>query len=117
MKESVARLESPGMDVLVRIKRLVIRGQVRLTEKAAEELDFDALTLGDVLESILNAQAIAKTIRSTSRHRGSSRERLYVIKSFNYTGTLIYTKGAIRREAGADIFYVLISSKIATLED
>lgn len=104
------------MDVLVRIKRLVIRGKVRLTEKATQELDSDALTLGEVLESILNAQAIAKTVRSRSASRSSSKEKLYVIKSFSYTGTLIYTKGAIRSEAGADVFYILISSKIATFE-
>jgi hypothetical protein len=40
--------------------------------------------------------------------------KLYVIKSFSFSGTLIYTKGAIVREAGQEVFYILVSAKIAT---
>jgi len=39
---------------------------------------------------------------------------LYVIKSNDFRGTFIYTKGRIDREAGREFFYVLISAKIAT---
>jgi hypothetical protein len=103
------------MDVLVRIKRLVLRGWVRFTEKARDEMDVDDLSVDDVVESILNAQAIQKTLRSRSGSRRHTGEKLYVIKSFTYDGTLIYTKGAIVREAGREVFYVFVSAKLATL--
>jgi len=45
------------------------------------------------------------------------RERLYVIRSFSYSGTLIYTKGKIGRARDGPVLYVLISSKIATIGD
>ena len=103
------------MDTLRIIKRLVLRGWLRFTEKARGEMERDALTVDDVVESIANAQAIDKTVRSRSATRRSSRERLYVIKSFNYEGTLIYTKGAIVREEGHEVFYIFVSAKVATL--
>ena len=74
------------MDVLVRIKRLVFQGRVRYTEKAIDEMATDGLVPSDAEESILNAQIIEKTMQSRSRTRRSSKEKLYVIKSFNYTG-------------------------------
>lgn len=43
--------------------------------------------------------------------------KLYVIKSFSYSGTLIYTKGTIVSWAGEEFFYLLVSSKIVTRED
>jgi hypothetical protein len=49
--------------------------------------------------------------------RRSSREKLYVIKSSSFTGTLIYTKGKIDRQGGQEFFYILISAKIATVGD
>lgn len=100
--------------MLVRIKRLVIRGSVRFTEKARDEMEVDALTAEQVLESVVNAQAIAKVLRSRSPTRRVTGERLYVIKSFTYDGTLVYTKGAIVREAGQETFYIFVSSKVAT---
>lgn len=103
------------MDILRLIKRLVLRGSIRFTEKAREEMELDGLLQSDVVESIANAQAIDKTVRSRSRLRRSSHEKLYIIKSFNYEGTLIYTKGTVVRRDGEEIFYVFISSKIATL--
>jgi hypothetical protein len=103
------------MDTLLRIKRLVVRGLIRFTEKARAEMDADDLTAGDVVESILNAQAIRKVLRSRSRSRRQAAEKLYVIQSFNYAGTLIYTKGTIVREARREVFYVFISAKVATL--
>ena len=51
------------MEVLVRIKQLVIRGRIRFTIKAYAELDEDGLDTGDVSEAILNAPAIEKTLR------------------------------------------------------
>ena len=105
------------MDVLQRIKRLIVRRRYRFTYKALRELHADALDPEDALESILNAQAIKKTIRSRSAARAGSREKLYVIESFSYRGTLIYTKGKFAREAGEEIYYLLISSKRSTIDD
>lgn len=70
--------------------------------------------LTGLVESILNAQFVDKTLRSRSPARRHAREKLYVIKSFSYSGTLIYTKGAIAREGGEEVFYVLVSAKVAT---
>lgn len=105
------------MDILVRIKRLVFRGQVRYGGKAVHEMAADGLEPGDVEESILNAQTIHKTLRSRSPLRGSGREKLYVIRSSSYTGTPIYTKGKIDHQGDEEIFYVLISAKIATFPE
>jgi len=68
-----------------------------------------------LIESIANAQAIAKTIRSRSRTIRHAGEKLYVIKSFSYNGTLIYTNGAIVRKAEREVLYVFVSAKTATL--
>jgi hypothetical protein len=102
------------METLLRIKRLVVRGRIRFTVKAYAEMDADDLGTVDVSESILNAQAIDKTLRSRGPARKSRTETLYVIKSFNYSGTLIYTKGKIAREPEGEVFYVLVSAKVAT---
>lgn len=104
------------MDILVQVKRLVLRGCMRFSEKSRQEMEADDLTVDDVVESIVNAQSIAKTVRSRSRARRSASEKLYVIKSFSFDGTLIYTKGAIVREEEGDVFYVFVSAKIATLQ-
>jgi len=80
-------------------------------------MENDGLGLDDVVESIMNAQQIAKTVRSTSATRRYAREKLYVIKSFSFDGTLVYTKGAIVREGGEEIFYIFVSAKIATYSD
>ena len=105
------------MDVLLRIKRLVFEGRVRFTEKARDEMEVDELSPSEVIESILNAQIINKVLRSRSRRRRNARERLYVIKSFSFSGTLVYSKGTIVREAGREVFYILVSAKIATFEE
>ena len=93
------------MDALNRIKRLVAAGRYRLTLKAQDELAADGLSPADAVEAILNAQAIKKVLRSRSVRRGHSAEKLYVIESFNFSGTLIYTKGAIKNEAGFNFPY------------
>jgi hypothetical protein len=97
---------------LVRIKRLILASCYRFTDKATIERESDGLTEKDVLESIMNAQRIYKTINSTSSQKQTRREKLYVILSFTYDDVLIYTKGKIVQEPdGSDIFYVLVSSK------
>ena len=103
-----------NMDVLTRIKRLVVARQVEFTGKAEQERLADGLSVEDVLESILNANAIKKVLRSQSPVRHSSRDYLYVIESPSYTGLWIYSKGSIRRKGGREIYYVFISSKLTT---
>lgn len=100
-------------DVLVRIKRAVLVGRYAFSEKARAEMELDGLTELDVAESILNAVAIYKMLRSTSPSRKQARERLYVIQSTNLTGVAIYTKGKLVREAGSESYYFLVSSKKA----
>lgn len=99
------------MDILVRIKRLVIARRVIFSAKAREERLACDLTVEDILESILNAPTINKTLRSTSRFRKLRREKLYVIISSTYDGRLIYTKGTIRKVNDVEEFYILISAK------
>jgi len=101
------------VDVLTRIKRLVIARQIEFTGKAELERLIDELSVEDVIESIVNANAIKKTIRSVSPRRHQRREKLYVIESPNYSGCWVYTKGTIRSTAKGEKFYVFISSKIS----
>ncbi len=60
-------------DTLVRIKRAVLAGRYAFSEKASLELEADGLTELEVVESIANAVAIYKTIRSKSISQGSQR--------------------------------------------
>jgi hypothetical protein len=99
------------VDVLTRIKRLVIARRVEFTLKANEERLSDGLAVEDVLESIINATAIKKRLRSRSASRSRRRELLYVIESPSFTGIWIYTKGALRRKDKLEVFYVFISAK------
>jgi hypothetical protein len=98
--------------ILIRIKRAVIAGNVLFTEKATEERESDSLSEGDVIESIVTATAIYKTIRST-HPSGRGREYLHIIKSTNLTGCLIYSKRKLVVQGGIDTYYVLISAKRA----
>ena len=82
-------------EVLVRIKRAVLAGNYAFSDKASIELEADGLTEFDAIESIVNAVAIYKRIRSTSPHRERAREYLYVIVSPNLVGLPIYTKGKL----------------------
>ena len=52
------------MDIFIRIKRLVVARHVVFTEKAETEMVADSLTPELVYESILNAPAIFKILRS-----------------------------------------------------
>ncbi len=98
-------------DTLVRIKRAILTGHYSFSEKASLELEADGLTELDVVESIVNAVAIYKTIRSRSPYRKETREYLHVIQSTNLEGVMIYTKGKLVQQAGIETYYFLISSK------
>lgn len=100
-------------DWLVRIKRAVLAGHYAFSEKARQEMEADGLTELDVAESILNAVAIYKRIRSRSPFRGRAREYLYIIQGTNLEGMAIYTKGKLVCEADIETYYFLVSSKRA----
>lgn len=102
-----------SVDLLIRIKRLVLARKVLFTVKAEAEMDADQLEREQVYEAIINAPAIAKVLRSRSP-RARAGERLYVIKGMTYDGVVIYTKGKILRRGSEEVFYVLISSKRST---
>ena len=74
-------------------------------------MEADCLTELDVAESILNAVAIYKTIRSRSPYRQHRVEYLHIIQSTNLDGLMIYTKGKLVDEDGVETYYFLISSK------
>ena len=101
------------MDVLMRVKWAVLEGRYVFSEKALGEMETDDLTEVDIAESILNADAIYKKVRSTSPSRKKRREYLYVIKSTNLNGLVIYTKGKLVEAAGVETHYFLVSSKEA----
>lgn len=98
-------------DVLVRIKRAVLAGRYAFSEKARLEMEADGITELDVVESITNAVAIYKTIRSTSPRRSHDREYLHVIQSTNLEGIPIYSKGKLAKDEDLETYYFLISSK------
>ena len=100
-------------DVLIRIKRAVLAGRYAFSEKARVEMETDNLTELDVAESILNAVAVYKRLRSHSGSETQAREYLYVIQSTNLDGLMVYTKGKLVREADTETYYFLISSKRA----
>ncbi len=107
------------MDVLARIKRLILLGDYRFTLKARDEMDLEDIAEVEVAEAIMNAHRIDKVLRSTSPHKSRSAEPLYVIKGLTLANRLLYTKGKIAKEADdtgkqREIFYILISCKEAT---
>lgn len=89
----------------------MLAGRYAFSEKAQTELDADGLTELDAVESIVNAVAIYKKIRSTNPRRKQAKEYLYVIQSTNLNGLPIYTKGKLVNVDGEDKFYFLVSSK------
>lgn len=82
------------MDLLSRIKRLILADAYAFSRQALDQMDQDGITELDVLESVANAQFV-RTKRSTSVMRRMDRERVCIIESFSFRGILIYTKGAI----------------------
>ena len=97
--------------VLVRIKRCVLAGRYEFSAKAVDEMEADRLTPLDVAESILNAVAIYKTLRSTSPCRRRAREYLHIIQSTTLSGCPVYTKGKLVAEGGVETYYFLVSAK------
>ncbi len=100
-------------NTLRRIKRAVLSGNYAFSEKALLEMEADALTELDVVESISSAVAIYKTMRSRSPWRQQRIEYLHVVQSTNLDGLMIYTKGKLVREDNVDRYYFLISCKKA----
>ena len=100
-------------DILVRIKRAVLAGHYAFSEKARTEMETDGLTELDVAESIINAVAIYKRLRSRSPRRPRRVEYLYVIQATNLEGIMIYSKGKLVSQGAEVTFYFLISSKRA----
>jgi hypothetical protein len=102
------------MEILSRIKRLVLTGNVLFTRKATSEILKDHLSEHLVCEAIVNAPAITKSIRSKDPDTGK-RETLHIIKGLTFDGLLIYTKGKIKKIETKEVFYVIISSKRSVL--
>lgn len=101
------------MEALVRIKRAILAGRYAFSEKARLEMEADGLTELDVAESIVNAVAIYKRLRSRSDRRAAQREYLYVIYGTTLEGVMVYSKGKLARENGEEFYYFLVSSKKA----
>jgi hypothetical protein len=99
------------IELLIRIKRAILSGRYVFSEKARMEMEADCITELDVAESIINAVAIYKTVRSISPYRKNLREYLHIIQGTNLDGLPIYTKGKLVKEDGEDVYYFLISSK------
>lgn len=100
-------------DILIKIKRAVLSGRYAFSEKARLEMEMDNLTELDVAESILNAVAIYKKIRSRSPFRQGAHEYLYIIQSSNLEGLVVYTKDKLVKDGTTETYYFLISSKKA----
>ena len=99
--------------LIARQRKTVLMGHYAFSEKARMEMEADSLTELDVAESILNAVAIYKRLRSRSPFSKGAAEYLYVIQSTNMEGLMIYTKGKLVREADVETYNFLISSKKA----
>jgi len=98
------------LDTLIKIKRLAYRGKVAFSEKALAEMSREQIDPDMVIEAILNAPTISKTIRSRNPKTGE-REYLYVLFGYTYAGLILYTKGKIQKENDEERLYLLISSK------
>lgn len=99
--------------VLRRIKRAILQGRYAFSDKAEMEMLADGITDMDVVEAIVEAPAIYKTIRSRSPSRLRRTEKLYIIIGTTLDGLPIYTKGKFMAQAGVETYYFLISSKKA----
>lgn len=113
--ESEKRGTATKVEILAKIKRLAIARRLRFTFKADVERIRDGLSVEDIIESLVNAPVINKTLRSQSPHRLLSKEKLYVIISSTYDGTLVYTKGTVRKTQDVEEYYLLISAKKDTV--
>lgn len=97
--------------VLYKIKRLILKGDYKFTDKAETEMYVTGITRTDVLEAIVNALGIDKVMKSTSPGKTHKGEKVYVIQGVTYDNIPIYTKGTIKQFNGKDILYILISAK------
>ncbi len=101
------------MDLLARIKELVMDDRIILTEKAQMEMEADGLTRRHIRNAVVNAPTINKVLRSRNPRTGSA-EKLYVIKGITFDGIFVYTKGKIDKAGNEEVYYVFISSKRST---
>ena len=69
------------------------------------------LSHADVIEAIVNAPAVYKTLRSRALVKQRRNEKLYVVIGITHEGILVYTKGALRNLEGEEVFYLLVSAK------
>ena len=90
--------------VLIRIKRAVLAGRYAFSDKARAEMEADGLTELDVAESITNAVAIYKRLRSRSPQRQRRTEYLYVIQATDLEGIMIYSKGKLVLQGTEETF-------------
>ncbi|MBI3017004.1 MAG: hypothetical protein HYY62_03285 [Deltaproteobacteria bacterium] len=97
--------------VLSKIKRLILKGDYRFTDKADAEMEATGITKDDVVEAILNAYRIDKVMRTISPGKTHKGEKVYVIRGFTYDKMYIYTKGTIKIVDRDKNFYRLISAK------
>ena len=100
---------------LIKIKRLILKGNYEFRLSAEIQLANDGLTREDAIESILNADFLTKKL-SSSTDRLRPKEKVYIIESFTYDGTLVYIKGVIRRIRNRETFFIVISAKRSTFE-
>jgi hypothetical protein len=63
----------------------------------------DGLKPANVVQSILNAQTVAKTLRSRARKRHGRGELLYVIKSHDQRGTVRLRNARMVKNVRAEI--------------
>jgi len=96
---------------LYKIKRLILNGDYKFTDKAETEMYVTGITRTDVLEAIINSFGIDKVMKSTSYGKTHRGEKVYVIQGVTYDNVPIYTKGTIKQFNGKDILYILISAK------
>jgi hypothetical protein len=101
------------MDLLRRIKSLIVHRHYRYTVKAADKLETDDLEEEDVFESIRQRRAdqqnpaIDKTTgRKALCHRKHQLQRDAHLQ-----------QGAIRREAGEEVYYIFVSAKRSKFGD
>jgi len=98
------------LTTLIKIKRLLIDGKYRFSNKASNELRRDGFDIRDAVEAILNAPAITKRIVSHDPFTGK-REYLYIISGPTYQGQILYNKGKFVQSEDSIEFNFLISSK------
>jgi hypothetical protein len=96
-----------SVGALSRIKQLLLHDAILFTLKARAEMDADGITDDDVVEAIINATRVQKTLRSMSSSRRRRRETLYVIVGATFDGMMLYTKGTIRKSVVGETLYVM----------